>query len=69
MGDIEVNYPIIIPKTSINYNSFCTLKYFCGHSQDNDRLRALDDMMGGVLEVKKEDILKLVSCVSAISLK
>ncbi|NWQ72780.1 CFA43 protein, partial [Columbina picui] len=25
----------------------------------NDRLRALDDMMGGVLEVKKEDILKL----------
>ncbi|XP_071668229.1 cilia- and flagella-associated protein 43 isoform X3 [Patagioenas fasciata] len=27
--------------------------------KDNDRLRALDDMMGGVLEVKKEDILKL----------
>ncbi|NWI16625.1 CFA43 protein, partial [Crypturellus soui] len=26
---------------------------------DNDRLRALQDMMGGVLEVKKEDILKI----------
>ncbi|NXC44621.1 CFA43 protein, partial [Penelope pileata] len=26
---------------------------------DNERLRALDDMMGGVLEVKKEDILKI----------
>ncbi|XP_065528265.1 cilia- and flagella-associated protein 43 isoform X1 [Lathamus discolor] len=26
---------------------------------ENDRLRALDDMMGGVLEVKKEDILKM----------
>ncbi|KAM9012129.1 cilia- and flagella-associated protein 43 isoform 1-T2 [Ara ararauna] len=26
---------------------------------DNERLRALDDMMGGVLEVKKEDILKM----------
>ncbi|NXJ63750.1 CFA43 protein, partial [Rostratula benghalensis] len=25
----------------------------------NERLRALDDMMGGVLEVKKEDILKM----------
>ncbi|XP_010078588.1 PREDICTED: WD repeat-containing protein 96, partial [Pterocles gutturalis] len=27
--------------------------------KDNERLRALDDMMGGVLEVKKEDILKM----------
>ncbi|XP_064320171.1 cilia- and flagella-associated protein 43 [Phalacrocorax carbo] len=26
---------------------------------DNERLRALNDMMGGVLEVKKEDILKM----------
>ncbi|XP_027547839.1 cilia- and flagella-associated protein 43 isoform X2 [Neopelma chrysocephalum] len=26
---------------------------------DDDRLRALDDMMGGVLEVRKEDILKM----------
>ncbi|XP_068805797.1 cilia- and flagella-associated protein 43 isoform X2 [Struthio camelus] len=26
---------------------------------DSDRLRALNDMMGGVLEVKKEDILKI----------
>ncbi|XP_064000506.1 cilia- and flagella-associated protein 43 [Pogoniulus pusillus] len=26
---------------------------------DNERLRALNDMMGGVLEVKKEDILKI----------
>ncbi|KFQ10494.1 WD repeat-containing protein 96, partial [Leptosomus discolor] len=26
---------------------------------DNERLRALDDIMGGVLEVKKEDILKM----------
>ncbi|KFP30841.1 WD repeat-containing protein 96, partial [Colius striatus] len=26
---------------------------------DNDRLRALNDMMGGVLELKKEDILKM----------
>ncbi|XP_009867672.1 PREDICTED: WD repeat-containing protein 96, partial [Apaloderma vittatum] len=28
-------------------------------STDDERLRALDDMMGGVLEVKKEDILKM----------
>ncbi|NXN32215.1 CFA43 protein, partial [Nycticryphes semicollaris] len=28
-------------------------------AMDNERLRALDDMMGGVLEVKKEDILKM----------
>ncbi|XP_010022713.1 PREDICTED: WD repeat-containing protein 96, partial [Nestor notabilis] len=27
--------------------------------KDNERLRALDDMMGGVLEVRKEDILKM----------
>ncbi|XP_009948640.1 PREDICTED: WD repeat-containing protein 96, partial [Leptosomus discolor] len=27
--------------------------------KDNERLRALDDIMGGVLEVKKEDILKM----------
>ncbi|XP_069737532.1 LOW QUALITY PROTEIN: cilia- and flagella-associated protein 43-like [Phaenicophaeus curvirostris] len=27
--------------------------------KDNDRLRALNDMMGGVLEVKKEDVLKM----------
>uniref|UniRef100_A0A8D0END2 Uncharacterized protein n=1 Tax=Strix occidentalis caurina TaxID=311401 RepID=A0A8D0END2_STROC len=27
--------------------------------EDNERLRALNDMMGGVLEVKKEDILKM----------
>ncbi|KFO69529.1 WD repeat-containing protein 96, partial [Cuculus canorus] len=27
--------------------------------KDNERLRALNDMMGGVLEVKKEDILKM----------
>lgn len=27
---------------------------------DNIRERALDDMMDGVLEVKKEDILKMV---------
>uniref|UniRef100_A0A8C5TFP4 Cilia and flagella associated protein 43 n=1 Tax=Malurus cyaneus samueli TaxID=2593467 RepID=A0A8C5TFP4_9PASS len=26
---------------------------------DNDRLRALDDMMGGVLEIRREDILKM----------
>uniref|UniRef100_A0A8C0I9U0 Cilia and flagella associated protein 43 n=1 Tax=Bubo bubo TaxID=30461 RepID=A0A8C0I9U0_BUBBB len=30
------------------------------HLADNERLRALNDMMGGVLEVKKEDILKMV---------
>ncbi|XP_063194806.1 cilia- and flagella-associated protein 43 [Chroicocephalus ridibundus] len=28
-------------------------------AMDNERLRALNDMMGGVLEVKKEDILKM----------
>ncbi|XP_062436379.1 cilia- and flagella-associated protein 43 [Rhea pennata] len=28
-------------------------------AMDNERLRALNDMMGGVLEVKKEDILKI----------
>ncbi|XP_065602261.1 cilia- and flagella-associated protein 43 [Cyrtonyx montezumae] len=28
-------------------------------AQDNERLRALNDMMGGVLEVKKEDVLKI----------
>ncbi|XP_032844431.2 cilia- and flagella-associated protein 43 isoform X3 [Tyto alba] len=28
-------------------------------AMDNERLRALNDMMGGVLEVKKEDILKV----------
>ncbi|KAM6130290.1 cilia- and flagella-associated protein 43 [Phoenicopterus ruber ruber] len=28
-------------------------------AMDNERLRALSDMMGGVLEVKKEDILKM----------
>ncbi|KFU85366.1 WD repeat-containing protein 96, partial [Chaetura pelagica] len=28
-------------------------------STDNERLRALDDMMGGVLEIKREDILKM----------
>ncbi|XP_075362696.1 cilia- and flagella-associated protein 43 [Mycteria americana] len=28
-------------------------------TMDNERLRALNDMMGGVLEVKKEDILKM----------
>ncbi|OXB82375.1 UNVERIFIED_CONTAM: hypothetical protein H355_009300 [Colinus virginianus] len=28
-------------------------------AQDNERLRALNDMMGGVLEIKKEDILKI----------
>lgn len=67
MGDLEVNYPIIIPQTANYYTSFCTLKYFLSSFQDNERLRALNDMMGGVLEVKKEDILKMVSCVSAIS--
>ncbi|KFP53522.1 WD repeat-containing protein 96, partial [Cathartes aura] len=28
-------------------------------AMDNERMRALNDMMGGVLEVKKEDILKM----------
>ncbi|KFQ28493.1 WD repeat-containing protein 96, partial [Merops nubicus] len=28
-------------------------------AMDNERIRALNDMMGGVLEVKKEDILKI----------
>ncbi|KFQ69352.1 WD repeat-containing protein 96, partial [Phaethon lepturus] len=31
----------------------------CLAAMDNERLRALNDMMGGVLEVKKEDILKM----------
>ncbi|KFQ48001.1 WD repeat-containing protein 96, partial [Pelecanus crispus] len=31
----------------------------CLAATDNERLRALNDMMGGVLEVKKEDILKM----------
>ncbi|KFV48123.1 WD repeat-containing protein 96, partial [Gavia stellata] len=31
----------------------------CLAAVDNERLRALNDMMGGVLEVKKEDILKM----------
>lgn len=34
---------------------------FCLSLQDDDsRERALDDMMDGVLEVKKDDILKMV---------
>uniref|UniRef100_A0A8C3DH10 Uncharacterized protein n=1 Tax=Corvus moneduloides TaxID=1196302 RepID=A0A8C3DH10_CORMO len=32
---------------------------FCGCSQDDERLRALDDMMGGVLEIRREDVLKM----------
>ena len=41
-------------------NSCCWVFLLFGFQVDNIRDRALDDMMGGVLELKKEDILKMV---------
>ena len=35
-------------------------------SKDDKRLRGLKDMMNGVLQVRKEDLLKLVCCVLVI---
>lgn len=41
---------------------FCHVNGFVVQLQaDDSRERALDDMMDGVLEVKKEDILKMVT--------
>lgn len=44
---------------------FCHVNGFCCSivqlQADDSRERALDDMMDGVLEVKKEDILKMVT--------
>uniref|UniRef100_A0A8C5TEA9 Cilia- and flagella-associated protein 43 n=1 Tax=Malurus cyaneus samueli TaxID=2593467 RepID=A0A8C5TEA9_9PASS len=37
----------------------CSLILLISRHCDNDRLRALDDMMGGVLEIRREDILKM----------
>ncbi|OWK62341.1 Cilia- and flagella-associated protein 43 [Lonchura striata] len=36
---------------------------------DDERVRALDDMMGGVLEIRREDVLKMVRYVSAMSFR
>lgn len=68
LNNLEVN-TVIVPKTCNCYTSFVPSSIFCGFSQDDERLRALDDMMGGVLEIRREDVLKMVRCVSAVSFR